>query len=209
MSGSVWCHVLLVALIAGPASALRLEVAAAHLSRRNVASLAAVATSAAISHPALAERNVITKEEAAEMKANMISRYAKPGEETEESLANQEKRRQLYAAIKAKAEAFEAKVVTVEKSVTDADKFTEAADALAVYILGEQRIPEGVKVKDIVKRLRIAFNKLPQKKVKCGADVRPGTTCTSPGKAAEDSYTSLVEVVRKSAIVPPGFTEAF
>ena len=39
-------------------------------------------------------------------------------------------------------------------------------------------VPEGVKIKEVVKRLRASYNALPTKPIKCGADVRPDVKCS-------------------------------
>ena len=86
--------------------------------RRECVRSAAAATAAAcigVRFPAVAERNVITKDEAKEQSRTMITKFDKPGEETEESIKNQELRKQKYAATMAKANAFEALVKAIER----------------------------------------------------------------------------------------------
>jgi len=181
---------------------LALRVEPLH-TRRSVLGAAAGATALGNLPAAFAERNVVTKEEAAEMKANMITRDYVAGEDTAESIALQEERRKRYAEVKAKKAAFEGAVVAVESSKT-ADAFVEAANALGAEVTRLERVPEGVKIAEIVKRLRVAFNGLPQKQIKCSDDVRPGVKCYTAGTEAEAAYERLVIILKKASAVDMG-----
>ena len=55
------------------------------------------------------------------------------------------------------------KLAPLEASTNEAD-FIAAADDLALYVIGEGSVPEGIKVKEFVKRITGALEALPQKK---------------------------------------------
>jgi hypothetical protein len=148
--------------------------------------------------PAFAERNVVTKQEAAEMKSSMVSRYDEPTECDAACLAAQEERRKKRQAVLAKKAAFENKVAAIE-AAKKGDDFVTAAIDFEAYLTVTKEVPEGVKVKDLVKRLRAAYGALPQKRIECDKDVRPGTKCSSPGASVEKAYEGMIIMVRKSA----------
>jgi hypothetical protein len=70
-------------------------------------------------------------------------------------------------------------------------------------------VPEGLAPKDIAKRLRIAYNSLPQRVVKCGPGVRSDVKCTSPGADAEAAYAVMIDVVKKASAISPAQVYAF
>ena len=160
--------------------------------------------------PVFAERNVVTKEEAKEQAASMIRRTDVAGEcdaKCEKEIEERRKRRQLILEKKA---IFEEKVVEIEKA-KKGEAWVSASSDFIEYLKMEAKkpdpvshpvgksVPEGVKIKEIVKRLRASYNALPVKKIKCGADVRPDVQCTSPGADVETAYTALIAELRRNA----------
>lgn len=198
------CLFLLWHLAAG----LRLPMSPT-LSRR-AAIAAAASTAATHGLPAFAERNVVTKEEAKEQAANMIRRTDEAGEcdaKCEKEIEERRKRRQL---ILEKKQIFEDKVAACEKA-KKGDAWLEASSDFVEYLKMEAKkpdpvshpvgksVPEGVKIKEVVKRLRASYNALPTKPIKCGADVRPDVKCSTPGADVEAAYTTLIAELRRNA----------
>lgn len=182
------------------------------LSRRQavVSGVAAAGAAFSGSLPAFAERNVVTKEEAKLQAAQMVRRTDAATEcdaRCEKEIEERRKRRQLILEKKA---TFEEKVANCEKA-TKSDAWVAASQDLIAYLKEEAKkpdpishppgksVPEGVKIKEIVKRLRASYNALPTKRIKCGADVRPDVKCYSAGEEVEAAYNTLIAELRRNA----------
>jgi len=200
-----------VLVFAHVASALRIiepSALASSLSRRGL--VAAALGGSMVALPAFAERNVITKEEAAAAKATMVTRDTVATECDAKCEAEIAQRKARRALINEKKATFEAKVVSVEKATTK-DTWIGASEELIQYLQEEAKkpdpvshppgksVPEGVKIKEVVKRLRASYNALPTTRVSCGADVRADVKCFSPGESVEREYNTLIAEMRRNA----------
>ena len=115
--------------------------------------------------------------------ATMIKKDDPVGECDAACLAAQEARKKARQEVLAKKANFEAGVVRYEKANSEAE-FVTAVEGLLQEIQVQGRVPEGYKIPDLVKRLRIAYNGLPQTRIPCGKDVRPDVKCFTAGKTA-------------------------
>lgn len=95
------------------------------------------------------------------------------------------------------------KLAPLEASTNEAD-FITAADELALYVIGEGSVPEGIKVKEFVKRITGALEALPQKKYSCEATRTNNGICYTPGKGATAAYDSLIKQLRKYSMIQLG-----
>jgi len=96
-------------------------------------------------------------------------------------------------------------VEAIEKTTT-ADDFEKAADEFALFIIGKGSIAEGVRVKDLATRIRVAYEALPQKAYKCpkGQEKRDGALCYTPGVNAELAFAGLMKQMRKYSMIQLG-----
>merc|ERR1719230_2486015 len=93
-----------------------------------------------------------------------------------------------------KTKALLAKVKNLE-AVTKPEEFVSAADELALYVIGEKKIPEGVKIKEVVNRIKLTYDDLPSIKYKC-KDTRSGI-CERKDIQVEDAMQQLMNQLRK------------
>jgi len=91
----------------------------------------------------------------------------------------------------------------IEQSTTEAD-FIPACDALAVWVIGQGSVPDGIGIKNLVKRVTLAFDNLPKRSYKCEKTRDNGGYCYSPGRGAELAYEALIKVLRKYTIIQLG-----
>ena len=93
---------------------------------------------------------------------------------------------------------FEARVGVAERAFSAAE-FIEACDSLALYVIGEGRLPEGANVGVAVSRIRGTYNSLPRYTVPCDVTRDGSRECFSHGAAVEGAYAALLRVLRKYA----------
>jgi FKBP-type peptidyl-prolyl cis-trans isomerase FkpA len=96
---------------------------------------------------------------------------------------------------------FEARVAVVERAFAAA-AFVDACDDLALYVIGEGRIPEGARLGIAVGRIRSTYNALPSYPVPCEGvgNGRGGTKqCYTHAPAAEKAYSALLRELKKYA----------
>lgn len=74
------------------------------------------------------------------------------------------------------------KLKPVEQATNEAE-FITAADALALWVIGEGSVPDGIGVKNLVARIRLAYDALPKRSYPCEKTRTNGGVCYSPGKA--------------------------
>ena len=110
-------------------------------------------------------------------------------------------RKEAAAADDKKTKALLAKVKNIE-SVSGPQEFVAAADELALYVIGEKRIPEGVKIKEVVNRIKLSYDDLPEIKYKC-KETRSGF-CTRKDPNAEDAMQQLMNQLRKYSMIQLG-----
>ena len=89
---------------------------------------------------------------------------------------------------------FEARVGALERSFR-ADEFVASCDGLALYVIGQGRIPEGVQLGLAVGRIRATYNLLPRFEVPCEGSKR----CFTHGSAVEGAYSALLRELRRYA----------
>ena len=86
---------------------------------------------------------------------------------------------------KAQKEASElAKVLKPIEAAKTEKEFIDAADNLALWVIGRGQgaIPEGVGVKNVVKRIALAFDDLPKRSYACERTRDNNGVCYSPGR---------------------------
>jgi len=112
-------------------------------------------------------------------------------------------RRERDAIAAKKAKVLLAKLAPLEAS-TNEEEFVAAADALALYVISEGSIPDGIKVKEFVKRISNALDALPRKKYACEPTRTNNGVCFTAGRGAEAAYEALIKQVRKYTIIQLG-----
>lgn len=117
--------------------------------------------------------------------------------------AMEKARNERLAKAAKRAESLYAKVKAVEASKIESE-FITAMDALALWVIGEGNIPEGVGVKELVKRITIAYDALPKKNYACEATRTNNGICYTPGKGAELAYESTIKEIRKYSMIQLG-----
>ena len=91
----------------------------------------------------------------------------------------------------------------VEKA-TNEKEFIDAADALALWVIGEGSVPEGIGIKALVARITLAYDALPKRSYACEKTRTNNGICYSPGKGAELAYNSCLKELRKYSMVQLG-----
>jgi len=95
------------------------------------------------------------------------------------------------------------KLKPVEQATNEAE-FITAADALALWVIGEGSVPDGIGVKNLVARIRLAYDALPKRSYPCEKTRTNGGVCYSPGKGAELAYEALLKEIRKYTVIQLG-----
>ena len=106
------------------------------------------------------------------------------------------------AADKIKAKDLMSKVAKIE-AATSPQEFVAAADQVALWVIGNGKFPEGVKVKGVVERVKIAYDDQPVIRYPCKNN-RSGQ-CERHDIAVEDAMQQLMNQMRKYSMiqVPP------
>merc|ERR1719230_17808 len=91
----------------------------------------------------------------------------------------------------------------IEVSTTK-DEFIKAADAFAIWVIGEQKFPEGMNIKALVKRISVAYEALPAQKYYCKATRTNQGVCFTPGVDAEAAYEALLKEIRQYSLIVVG-----
>jgi len=91
----------------------------------------------------------------------------------------------------------------LEQSTTEAE-FISAADTLALWVIGEGSVPDGIGVKTLVARIRLAYDSLPKRGFACPKTRTNNGYCYSPGKGAELAYEALLKEIRKYTVIQLG-----
>lgn len=76
-----------------------------------------------------------------------------------------------------------------------------ACDNLALWVIKEGSIPEGIGVKPLVKRIREAYGLLPKRSYRCPATRTNDGKCYTPGPGAEAGYEALLKEIRTYSMV--------
>merc|ERR1719453_826662 len=159
--------------------------------------------------PAMGRRQMLSKSFTAALAAaaitapSMASAYDSiPTVEADFAVMEKARNERLAKAAK-RAASLNVKVKDVEASKTEGE-FINAMDALALWVIGEGSIPEGVGVKEMVKRLTVAYDALPKKNFACEATRTNNGICYTPGKGAELAYESTIKQIRKYSMIQLG-----
>lgn len=92
--------------------------------------------------------------------------------------------------------------VKVLESATKNEEFVASADDLALWVIGEKRFPDGVKVKELVNRIKLTYDDMPVIKYKC-KETRSGI-CETHDPRVEDAMTGLMGQMRKYSMIQLG-----
>lgn len=112
--------------------------------------------------------------------------------------ALEKKRAAQLAADKIKAKELNAKVAKIEAATTP-QQFVAAADEIALWVIGNGKFPEGVKVKSVVERVKIAYDDQPIIVYPCKNN-RSGQ-CERHDIAVEDAMQQLMNQMRKYSMI--------
>ena len=105
------------------------------------------------------------------------------------------------AADKIKAKDLMSKVAKIE-AATSPQEFVAAADQVALWVIGNGKFPEGVKVKGVVERVKIAYDDQPVIRYPCKNN-RSGQ-CERHDIAVEDAMQQLMNQMRKYSMIQLG-----
>lgn len=117
----------------------------------------------------------------------------------------EKKRKAREDLIKKETALLQPYVKAIEKAQS-AEEFEKAADSFALYIIGQGKITDGVKVKELASRIRAAYETLPQFGYRCpkGEEKRDGGLCYTPGPGAELAFQGLMKQMRKYSMIQLG-----
>ena len=120
--------------------------------------------------------------------------------------AEREQARKERDAKAAKQAAELAKVLKPVEAARSEAEFIEAADTLALWVIGKGQgaVPEGVGVKNVVRRITLAYDELPKRSYPCERTRDNNGICYSPGRGAELAYESLIKQIRKYTVIQLG-----
>ena len=93
-------------------------------------------------------------------------------------------RKEREALAKKRTESLLQKLAPLEAAKSEAE-FVPACDDLALWVISETSIPEGIKVKELVKRITNSLEALPRKSYACEATRTNNGVCYTPGRQAE------------------------
>lgn len=91
----------------------------------------------------------------------------------------------------------------IERSST-VDEFIPACDKLALWVIGEGSVPDGLGIKNIVARIKVAYDDLPKKGFKCEKTRDNNGICFGPGQEATGAYEALLRELRKYSMIQLG-----
>jgi len=91
----------------------------------------------------------------------------------------------------------------IEKSTTT-EEFIPACDKMALWVIGEGSVPDGLGIKNIVARIKAAYDDLPKKGFKCDKTRTNNGVCFGPGKDADLAFEALLRELRKYSMIQLG-----
>lgn len=112
-------------------------------------------------------------------------------------------RKEREALAKKRTESLLQKLAPLEAAKSEAE-FVPACDDLALWVISETSIPEGIKVKELVKRITNSLEALPRKSYACEATRTNNGVCYTPGRQAEAAYDALIKQIRKYSVIQLG-----
>jgi len=113
------------------------------------------------------------------------------------------KRKEREEVAKKKTASLVKALKPVEAARNEAD-FIKSADDLALWVIGEGSIPEGMGVKTLVRRITLAYDDLPKRSYQCERTRDNNGICYSPGRGAELAYEALIKQIRKYSVIQLG-----
>jgi hypothetical protein len=117
--------------------------------------------------------------------------------------AAERSRKEREALAKKRTESLLQKLAPLEAAKSEAE-FVPACDDLALWVISETSIPEGIKVKELVKRITNSLEALPRKSYACEATRTNNGVCYTPGRQAEAAYDALIKQIRKYSVIQLG-----
>lgn len=76
-------------------------------------------------------------------------------------------------------------------------QFSEAADKLSLWIIGEGELPAGIEAAGVRDEINDAYDALPKKGFSCEPTRTNNGFCYSPGPPADDAYLAALKQLRK------------
>merc|ERR1719502_163904 len=104
-------------------------------------------------------------------------------------------REERLAKSRKKTAELRAKLKVMQEAKTGS-VFIEAADDMALWVIGEGSVPEGIKMKPFVADLKEAFEALPKKSYACEMTRTNKGICYTPGKDVELAFEALLKELR-------------
>jgi len=84
------------------------------------------------------------------------------------------------------------------------DEWIAACDEVSLWVIGEGAVPEGIRIKQLVAEIKLAFANLPQKAYACEYTRTNKGICYTPGKGAELAFDSMLKELRKYSMIQLG-----
>jgi len=111
-----------------------------------------------------------------------------------------EKKRLAREALAAKNRARIEPYLKALQLANDEKTFSDAADNLAVWLVGESSLPEGLDAPEIRDQIVESYKTLPLLyQYKCAKTRDNGGVCLTPGLRADDSYKTALNTLRGRA----------
>ncbi len=119
---------------------------------------------------------------------------------TKPDFAALEKKRLAREAIAAKNDARIEPYLQALRLANDEKSFSDAADSLSVWLVGEGGLPEGLAAPEIRDAIKESYDTLPMLyDYKCAKTRDNGGVCQTPGFRADDSYKTALNTLRAKA----------
>jgi hypothetical protein len=117
--------------------------------------------------------------------------------------ASEKARKDREAKAAAKAVQLRKKAAAI-KAATSEEPFVAACDDMALWVIGEGSIPEGIRMKEFVAELKDTYESLPKKSYSCEVTRTNNGRCYTPGKGAELAFESLLKQLRQYSKIQLG-----
>ena len=102
------------------------------------------------------------------------------------------------AKAKAKTAQLNKYIANIERSTNEKD-FAGACDEMAVWTIGEGKLPEGIDPRMVRDYIQDTYESLPKKGYACEVTRTNKGVCFSPGPPADDAYNAVLKELRKYA----------
>jgi hypothetical protein len=108
-----------------------------------------------------------------------------------------EKKRLAREAVAAKNDARIEPYLQALRLANDEKSFSDAADGLSVWLVGEDGLPEGLAAPEIRDAIKESYDTLPMiYQYKCAKTRDNGGQCQTPGFRADDAYKTALNTLR-------------